>query len=95
MWTDENLVEMYKHLVVYVLETAMNKTEHGVCLLDFVCQVFGKLGVVLVNMFLSLWYPICIVLHFATLNLSFHLSGFGWYVGGWFWCHQQISESYG
>ena len=53
MWTDENLVEMYKHLVVYVLETAMNKTEHGVCLLDFVCQVFGKLGVVLVNMFVA------------------------------------------
>ena len=25
----------YKHIVVYVLETAMNKTEHGVRLLDF------------------------------------------------------------
>ena len=46
---DESLVEMYnyKHLVVYVLETAMNKTENGVCLLDFVRQVFGKLEVVL------------------------------------------------
>ena len=47
VWKDESLVEMYKHLVVYVLETAMNKTEHGVRLLDFVCQVFGKLEVVL------------------------------------------------
>ena len=47
MQTDESLVEMYKHLVVYVLETAMNKTEIGVCLLDFVRQVFGKQEVVL------------------------------------------------
>ena len=53
---DVSLVEMYKHLVVYVLETAMNETEHGVRLLDFVRQMFG------------------IVLHFATLNRSFHLS---------------------
>ena len=30
---------MYKHLVVYELETAMNKIEHGVRLLDFVHQV--------------------------------------------------------
>ena len=37
----------YKHIVVYVLETAMNKTEHGVCLLDFVRQVFGNLEVIL------------------------------------------------
>ena len=94
MWTDENLVEMYKHLVVYVLETAMNKTEHGVCLLDFVCQVFGKLGVVLVNMFVAVVsYVHCLT--FCHIKSEFHLSGFGWYVGGWFWCHQQISESYG
>ena len=38
---DESLIKMYKHIVVYVLETAMNKTEHGVRLLDFVHQVFG------------------------------------------------------
>ena len=31
----------------YVLETAINKTEHGVRLLDFVHQVFGKLEVTL------------------------------------------------
>ena len=37
----------YKHIVVYVLETAMNKTEHGVRLLDFVRQVFGNLEVIL------------------------------------------------
>ena len=37
----------YKHIVVYVLETAINKTEHGVRLLDFVCQVFGSLAVIL------------------------------------------------
>ena len=37
----------YKHIVVYVLETAMNKTEHGVYLIDFVCQVFGNLEVIL------------------------------------------------
>ena len=37
----------YKHIVVYVLETAMNKTEHGVRLLDFVRQVFVNLEVIL------------------------------------------------
>ena len=37
----------YKHIVVDVLETAMNKTEHGVRLLDFVRQVFGNLEVIL------------------------------------------------
>ena len=37
----------YKHIAVYVLETAMNKTEHGVRLLDFVRQVFGNLEVIL------------------------------------------------
>ena len=37
----------YKHIVVYVLETAMNKTVHGVRLLDFVRQVFGNLEVIL------------------------------------------------
>ena len=37
----------YKHIVVYVLETALNKTEHGVRLLDFVHQVFGNLEVIL------------------------------------------------
>ena len=37
----------YKHIVVYVLETAMNKTEHGVRLLDFIRQVFGNLEVIL------------------------------------------------
>ena len=47
LWTPTSLVEMYKHSVVYVLETAMNNTEHGVHLLDFVCQVFGKLEVVM------------------------------------------------
>ena len=47
MQADESLVEKYKHLVVYVLETAMNKTEQGVCLLEFVRQVFGKLEVFL------------------------------------------------
>ena len=47
VWTDKSLVEMYKHLVVHVLETAMNKAEHGVRLLDFVRKVFGKIEVVL------------------------------------------------
>ena len=28
-------------------KTAMNKAEHGVCLLDFVRKVFGKMEVVL------------------------------------------------
>ena len=36
-----------KHIVVYVLETAMNKNEHAVRLLDFVRQVFGNLEVIL------------------------------------------------
>ena len=38
---------MCKHLVVYVLETEMNKAEHGVRLFDFVRQVFGKMEVVI------------------------------------------------
>ena len=93
---------MYKHLVVYVLDTAINKTEHGLRLLDFVRQVFGKLEVVLESNTRSfsevtrlrsirlspdpipfgkcvcrcgiLLILMCIVLHFATLNLSFHMS---------------------
>ena len=35
----------YKHIVVCVLETAMNKTEHGVRLLDFLesnTQIFSE-----------------------------------------------------
>ena len=46
VWTDESLSD-YKHIVVYVLETAMKKTKHGVRLLDFVRQVFGNLEVIL------------------------------------------------
>ena len=36
-----------KHIVVYGLETAMNKNEHGVRLLDFARQVFDNLEVIL------------------------------------------------
>ena len=39
VWTGESIVEMYKHLAVYALETAMNKDKYGVCLLYFVRQV--------------------------------------------------------
>ena len=38
---------MYKHLVVYVLKTAMKMAEHGLRHFDFVRQVFGKMEVVL------------------------------------------------
>ena len=34
MLMDKSLVEMYKHIIVYVLETAINKVEQGVFLLD-------------------------------------------------------------